>query len=96
MTQTISTPDGTLTIRRVTIAATATPLVAASDDPRELLVINNSPGVLDLGGPSVTPGAGLPVQPGGGFRLRVTEGSKGEWYAAYAGGGGDCCVVELA
>lgn len=94
--RTIATADGTLTVERKVIGATATAVATAADGDRELIFINNSAAVMDIGDSSVAPGNGIPLQPNGGsWKVTASSGSKGAWYAAYAGGGGDLCVVGL-
>jgi hypothetical protein len=100
LNHTIGTPDGNVTVSQITVAATATLIIPVSDNPRKLLIINNGASVMDIGGPTVAPGNGIPLQPGGGsFSLDfdfVSPGiTRAAWYAAYPSGGGDCRVVEL-
>lgn len=99
MSLTIATSDGSLVIDRVVVGATATLILAASENPREVLVINNSTGVMDLGDSSVAVGTGIPLQGSGGSfdltsRFRSAQ-ATGAWYAAISGGSGDLCIVRL-
>lgn len=100
MSMTISTSEGQLVIDRITVGATATLILAAAEHPRDVLVINNSAGVMDLGDATVAPGTGIPLQGSGGeFALndKLLPGGLANtaWYAAISGGSGDLCVVRL-
>jgi hypothetical protein len=99
MSVAITTNMGTFTPTPVTVAATATLLVAASIVNQRVIVINNSPSVMDIGGPTVAPGTGIPVQGGGDsidLVLAPQGGTASGLYAAYSGGGGDARVVVLS
>ena len=99
MSQTITTADGVYTGTPVVVAATATPLFAATQTACEIQIINNSASVLDVGDATVVPGTGIwPVQGGGGCLTLLIQ-NKGAHptctglYGAYPGGSGDCRVV---
>lgn len=100
MSMTIATSDGTLAIDRIVVAATATLILSPGENPRDVLLINNSSGVMDIGDGTVVPGSGIPIQGSGGSldlmsRFQGAGGARGGWYAAYTGGSGDLCVVRL-
>lgn len=100
MPEIIGTPDGTITVTKTVVAATATAIATLTNSASALEIINNSPGVMDIGGSAIVPGGGIPILPNGGsLRLKFPADSPGtaltQIYAAYPGGSGDCRVIQL-